>query len=522
MSSTTDPMKNYNLAKPFRDAAEKYPFRLALSVDGKDLTYSSLLNEVARYVKWLQSSGVSPKRVGILASRSEEAYVGILSCAWIGAAYVPLDINLPEHALVGILDRSGLDALIADTAGSKRLDDSVLACCPEQILARPRELSTSSHRRVTDFADLPSVQNPSEPAFVERCTVGYMMYTSGSTGVPKAVVVPVGGVDHLLWTLSLDYPVTEEDRTAGTSPITFDVSVYDMFSTWSAGASLHVIPAQESIAPSKFIRENQITIWSSAPSIAAQMARMGLLKPNAFPSLRRSFFAGEAFPSSVAEAWQVAAPNSKVSNMYGPTEATVLCIGQDYSSDSLLTGDCVAIGWSYRGMKAAIASPELQFVADGTRGELLLAGPQLALGYLDDEEKTRRAFVHIGQERWYLTGDLACKEANGLIHYLGRIDHQIKVLGGARVELGEIECHLRAVTGCESVVAVAWPQQGGVALGIVAFFGGYDGNVTKIRRALKERVPAYMVPSHIHFLPELPLNSNGKIDRNQLNAFLDA
>jgi mycobactin phenyloxazoline synthetase len=144
----------------------------------------------------------------------------------------------------------------------------------------------------------------------------------------------------------------------------------------------------------------------------------------------------------------------------------------------------------------------------------------LALGYLDDEEKTRRAFIEIEGERWYRTGDLARRDATGMLHYLGRIDHQIKVLGGARVELGEIESHLRAVTGCESVAAVAWPMQDGIAVGIVGFIGGFDGKAADVRNALKQRLPANMVPSRIQLMAKIPLNSNGKVDRKELIAFL--
>jgi D-alanine--poly(phosphoribitol) ligase subunit 1 len=517
---SVDGGKNYNLARPFADAASKYPDQIALCVDGRKFTYAAIEEEIARYVAWLQSRGTPPKRVGILAGRSAEAYIGILSSAWTGATYIPIDISLPERALIGIVRRSGLDALIADAIGSRKLSETLLNACPPAILAMRQELPDPLRGNVKDFGELPSGGRAGELAFVRGTEVGYMMYTSGSTGVPKAVMVPVRGVDHLLWTLGKDYPVRHDDRTAGTSPISFDVSVYDMFSTWRAGASLYVIPDNECLAPARFIQENEITIWSSAPSIAAQMVRMGFLKPNAFPSLRRSFFAGEALPSRVAAAWQIAAPNSKISNMYGPTEATVLCIGQDYSPSCHLTGDCIAIGWPYVGLEAAIVSEDLSFVEAGARGELLISGPQLALGYLDDEQKTGSAFVEIDGKRWYRTGDLAYRDTNGVVHYLGRIDHQVKVFGGARVELGEIESHIRELTGCESVAAVAWPQHESFAAGIVAFLGGYPGKVDEVRAALRKRLPGYMVPSRIHLLPELPLNSNGKIDRQKLAMFL--
>jgi acyl-coenzyme A synthetase/AMP-(fatty) acid ligase len=293
-----------------------------------------------------------------------------------------------------------------------------------------------------------------------------------------------------------------------------------MFSAWQVGAALYVIPVNVSLAPAKFIQENEITIWFSAPSIAAQMARMNILKPNSFPSLHRSLFSGEALPRVVAEAWQAAAPNSTVVNLWGATEISVMGIGQDYSPDCHLTGDFIAIGRPHRGVKAAIADENLQLIANEGKGELLIGGPQLALGYLDDEEKTRRAFVEIESERWYRTGDLARRDANGILHYLGRMDHQVKVLGGARVELGEIESHLRAVTGCESVAAVAWPMQDGVALGIVGFVGGFKGNAAEVRNALKNRLPLNMVPSRIQTMAKIPLNSNGKVDRKHLIAYM--
>jgi acyl-coenzyme A synthetase/AMP-(fatty) acid ligase len=170
-------------------------------------------------------------------------------------------------------------------------------------------------------------------------------------------------------------------------------------------------------------------------------------------------------------------------------------------------------------MKAAIATPELLWVADGESGELLLSGPQLALGYVDNEEKTRSSFVDIDDERWYRTGDLAYKDSNGVFHFLGRIDHQVKVLG-YRIELGE-EFHLRDVSGCDSVAAVAWPQYGGSASGIVAFLGGFAGPTSHIKAAMQQRLPNYMVPSRFLVLPELPLNSNRKVDRKQLLDFLN-
>src|SRR5205807_347755 len=143
--------------------------------------------------------------------------------------------------------------------------------------------------------------------------------------------------------------------TAETAEVSFDLSVYNMFASWQAGGSLHIIPRAQTMAPADFIAEQRITAWLSVPSVAIFMARLGLLRPGSFPSLRYTFFAGEPLLVSVADAWQRAAPYSKVVNMYGPTEAAVMCVGQEYGPKSILTRDCVAIGRPFPGTQAVIA-----------------------------------------------------------------------------------------------------------------------------------------------------------------------
>jgi D-alanine--poly(phosphoribitol) ligase subunit 1 len=511
---------NYNIAQPFFESAQKYPDKLALFADGENYTYRDLLDRVVRVADWLASRDEgTPKRVGIYGSRSAEACIGILAAAWVGAAYVPISLKRPELGVAGLLEASGLDALIADRNGSQMLTARVLKAAPAKILAAGGTDAAATRKQIACFDDLPSGKKFCQPAVVGPDTIAYILYTSGSTGIPKGVILPSKAVHHFLSAMEADYPLSPEDRLAETADTSFDISVYDMFATWRAGASLHVIPTTQVMGPAKFVQENQITTWFSVPSIAALMNRMGLLKPGAFPCLKYTFFCGEPLLTNVAEAWQMAAPNATVVNMYGPTEATVMCMGQRYSSDCVLTRDCVAIGKPFNGMQAAIAEGE-KFVSLGEQGELLLAGPQLALGYLDDPAKTAARFVTLEGARWYRTGDLAHCDKNGVFHYLGRIDNQVKILG-YRVELEEIECHLRDVSRCADVAAVAWPIQNGSATGVVAFVVNYKGPEEDIKAALQQRLPSYMVPTRMCVLSKLPLNNNGKVDRSALKTMLE-
>jgi amino acid adenylation domain-containing protein len=509
---------NYNLAQPFYESACKSPGNVAINANGQELLYRDVLQQVMAVSGWLREA-TTPARVGILASRSAEACIGILASSWVGATYVALNLAYPEEALLDVIKRSGLDALIADKEGSELLTPQIRAACPALVLAHQSSIPGGSSRHITDYDDLSSSETASEPVHVDRHAPGYILYTSGSTGVPKGVIVPVGAVDHFLRAMDSKYALQPEDRIPETAAISFDISIYNMFAAWRAGASLHIIPTKQMMIPSRFIQDHQLTVWFSVPSVATFMARMKLLHDGTFPSLRLTFFCGEPLLGTVADQWQKAAPFSRVINMYGPTEATVMCTGEDFGPDCAMTRDIVAIGRPFDGMKAAVATPELNWIEDEGPGELLLSGPQLALGYFNDPKSTASKFVDIDGERWYRTGDLALRDRNGTFHYLGRIDNQVKVRG-YRVELEDVEAHLRAVTSCLAVAAIAWPIQDRSASGIVAFVVEYEGEIESIREAMKQRVPFYMVPTEIHSLLRLPMNSNHKIDRNALTALL--
>ena len=223
-----------------------------------------------------------------------------------------------------------------------------------------------------------------------------------------------------------------------------------------------------------------------------------------------------------SQAWRIAAPSSFVDNFYGPTEVTVDCMAQRLEDPPNVTRDrgTLAIGTPFPGIRAGIVDANLNFLPHGQEGELVVSGRQVARGYFQDPELTAARFPMIEGRRWCRTGDLAFEDASGTFHHLGRIDNQVKILGN-RVELEEVEAHLREIVGTDSVAAVAWPLADGRATGIVAFHCAPGMTRDKVREEMKLRVPDYMIPKRVHFLYALPLGSSGKIDRKALTRLLD-
>lgn len=521
-------MASFNLAARFRHHAVRTPTRPALAVRGVTYSYGDLAIRAGRVAAWLRRETLAPSpRVGILASRSLDAYAGILGASWAGCTYVPLSPKHPEARLLQLIAAADLHALIIDEAGLEHLTDRVLVACPSHVLS-PTGPTRSRNGVHVDGEDVLETLRPLDaPLPLPADAVASLVFTSGSTGTPKGVLVTTGNIAHFLRVMQERYRIDAGDRLSQVSEITFDLSTFDIFMALHHGASVHVVPESQLPAPARFIREHAVTVWLSVPSIAMILREIKALKPGAFPSLRLSLFCGEPLSTALAEAWRVAAPNSIVENLYGPTEATVSCLLERVSTPPRVTTTrgIIAIGTPNPGMHAAVLDASCNPVPRGESGELAVSGPQVTAGYHGDPEQTAQRYRRLqhptlGESVWYLTGDLSYEDASGTFHYLGRIDNQVKVLGN-RVELEDVEAHLRDVCACDAVAAVAWPVEHGSARGIVAFVSGCEMEAGGIREALRGRLPAYMVPAAIHRLDALPRTDNGKIDRAALTRRLD-
>jgi amino acid adenylation domain-containing protein len=520
--------KWHHLLTGFFRSLRLYPQNIALELGKQRLTYQELWARAARITHALNDSlGDSSPVVSILANRSVTAYAGIIGTLASGRGYVPLNPKFPAERNLAMLNASHCGALIVGAECASVAQPLLEQFGRPIIVLTPDEgfrLDAPDAITVLSSDDMRASAEPVDPD-VSRDATAYLLFTSGSTGVPKGVPVTQGNVCAYLEYTGKRYQLTPQDRCSQNFDLTFDLSVHDLFLCWDAGATLCPFPADAAICPAVFVDEFQLTVWFSVPSVALFASKLGLLEPAAFPTLRWSLFCGEALTAATAAAWQEAAGNSILENLYGPTEATIAIThyrwDRQHSMEQSLNG-VVPIGVPFSGQQCRVVNDDLSLAVAGEPGELCLGGSQVAPGYLDNPEKTAQQFIHLpGVEgRWYRTGDLVRIDPAGCIYYLGRRDHQVKI-NGYRVELQEIDLVLREAADTELAVAIPWPVEGGSAAGIVAVLWGTNSSQdAEILAACARKLPKYMVPGRIHRLREVPLNANGKIDRGQIAAIL--
>lgn len=518
----------------FLNSVALFPTRPALCVGGETFTYTSLWEIAGRIAATiLEADHAHNPLVAILAHRSLTAYASVLGIHSAGKGYVPLNPKFPIDRLAKMLRQSQCNAVIVGEEGRKTLEallphmERNLTILLPDVADTPAIASAFPQHRFISSRGLVSGSQSSETPIVAPDSVAYLLFTSGSTGEPKGVPVSQDNVKAYIRYICNQYQVSEYDRFSQMFDMTFDLSVHDMFVCWERGACLYVVPDAYVMAPAKFIKEQRLTMWFSVPSVVGFMSKMGTLKPGEFPSLRVSLFCGEPLPASSATAWRNAAPQSIIENLYGPTETTIAITRYRWdasNSPSACINATVPIGWVFDGQDACVVDQEGNPVSAEEPGELCLSGSQVTRGYWNNPGKTAQQFVRLsafGKKLWYRTGDLVKQDQSGCLYYLGRMDHQVKIRG-YRVELQEIDFVLRIASECEQVVSIAWPVREGIADGIIAFiFGSSNRSTDDILAYCRDMLPEYMVPRQIHYLDDVPLNVNGKIDRSQLVKLID-
>jgi amino acid adenylation domain-containing protein len=527
----SDPVRT--IRSGFLRSCARFADRPAVRIGETTVSYAALRDRAAALAATLQRFVPSddPPLTAVFGQRSVTAYAGILGALFRGHGYVPLNPAFPAERTRAMLERAGCAAIIVD-AGAEALLDAVLEgverrfvlILPERSEAGALEQRWRQHQIVTG-ADLEPASTW-QPGTVSPNAIAYLLFTSGSTGIPKGVMVAHRNVLHFLDVMAERYGVTEHDRLSQLFDLTFDLSAFDLFLAWERGACVCAPTPKQKLVPSAYVGEADLSIWFSVPSTGVLLQRLGKLKPDLYPGLRLALFCGEALPVDVIQAWSKAAPNAVLENIYGPTEVTIACTAYRWECEHSPAESelgLVPIGEPYPGMQAIVANESLHEVADGESGELLMSGPQVALGYWKDPERTAAAFVTPpGRDTvFYRTGDRVRRARSGApLVYLGRIDNQIKIQG-YRVELEEVESALRDASGAGVAIAVGWPVNPSGADGIVAFLGADSVDLDALRNRLKECLPPYMVPREVRLVAEFPLNANGKVDRKALRRTLE-
>lgn len=515
------------LVAGFLDAARSQANSNALWVDEQVYTYAELLLRVARITRTLtrENKDCSKQRCALLVDRSVTAYASVLGSLLAGMSYVPLNAKFPVQRNLRMVELSSSTSIVVDERSMDAAKDLLQAypdpltvIMPETEVLPVWAASASQHtyilRRQMADANVATLGLP-----VKANPVAYILFTSGSTGLPKGVAVTNDNASTYVASIIARYQPGPGDRFTQFFDFTFDLSVHDVFVSLSAGACLYSVPAKVMMMPLKFVQQHELTHWFSVPSLAACLKRYNALRPDTLPSLRCTLFCGEALPTSLVKDWRPAAPNSIVENLYGPTEATIAFTVYPYPADDarIAALPVVPIGQPLPGQETIILNEQFQPVADGEIGELYLGGSQLAQSYWENAELTRQRFLNLRFEgrlaqRWYRTGDLACIDAQAGLLYCGRIDNQVKIRG-YRVEIQEVEAVIRRLGGSDLVAVVPWPvADDGSVQGLLAYGCGFTISSRDILKACTLHLPAYMVPQDVIELRKMPFNANGKID----------
>ena len=472
--------------------AAAQPSAPAVVFEGRTWTYAQLDEEAGRLARRLRHGGVRTGAiVAVLARRDADTIVAALAAMKAGAAYLPIDVQLPQARVDFMLAQSGAAALVGHAAALARFAGR----CPCEI---------ALDRAVADAPEAPLPEADAAAA--------YCIYTSGSTGQPKGVLVSHAGLSNLVAWHARALAARPGDRVMQFANPSFDAAAWEIWSALAAGATLH--PFGDAVGSDEeltgFLEQHRITIAFMPTPILEAWCRDHPVAP---PSLRWLVAGGDRLH-------RIDGPVAcQVLNAYGPTETTVISVAGWLAEPA--AGAMAPIGRPIDGVSAYVLDERLQPLPAGAVGELHVGGAAVAIGYLGDDALTAQRFIPdpfgAPGTRLVRTGDLARWMPDGRLECLGRRDGQVK-LRGLRIELGEIEAVLQACAGVAAAAVVLVPASGRREAFIAAHVVAQDAppTIDALRAALRERLPDYMVPAAWNFLASLPLNANGKVDRRAL------
>lgn len=511
------------------------PGSRAIVQAGEELTYGQLdrlSNQIARMLKL--HGCVKGDRVCVLMAKSPLAIACIVGIYKADCTYVPLDPDSPAPRLARILDAcesrcmlaagqvEGLLGELVERDGHGR--NPAIGWLDEQA---PGLVGLQPAWTISDVR-----KRSHEPLSYENSAgdAAHILFTSGSTGMPKGVVITHSNVDDFLQWARRYFEMSAYDRVSGHPPLHFDLSMFDIFGAFSVGAELHLVPDEVTMLPNKmaeWIRTSKLTQWFSVPSVLNYMAKFDVLKFDDFPTLKRVLWCGEVLPTPALVYWMKRLPHVTFTNLYGPTETTIASSYYTVPWCPEDESEPVPIGSACGGEELLVLDDGLRPVRVGETGELYIRGNGVSPGYWRDPEKTHEAFLRNPQsadptDRIYKTGDLARVGDDGLVYFLGRVDSQIKSRG-YRIELGEIESAVHTIDALRECAVVAIPSSGFEGSTICCAYVPAAGRRVKasgLRSKVASLLPGYMIPGRWMAFQVLPKNANGKIDRRRLKEIM--
>lgn len=525
----------YLLHHLLTESAERFPDKEAVSFEGQGLTYAqldSLTNQVART---LQAAGVRRgDRVGIYLHKSLASVIAVFSIMKAGGVYVPLDPSAPARRLAYIVRNCGIKVLLTSTekldslpaflSHGAPLEKLVLTDDPHQEgLAWPETVGIVPWQEVQSQDGGPV---PSSGAI--DSDLAYILYTSGSTGEPKGVMISHRNIFTFVDWSYQTINMSQDDRVTSHAPLHFDLSTFDIYVTIKAGGTIVLVPESLAVYPVRLadlLQDERITVTYLVPSVLSMMISYGELEAHDFSDLRTILFAGEVFPIKYLRLLVTAIPQADFYNLYGPTETNV-CTYYQVQAEDLDPGrvDPVPIGIACENIEVFALDEEGRIVTEpGQEGDLWVRGSCVAQGYWGSSQEAAKGFVrnpfqpHF-DELAYQTGDIVTlAEDNVNWLYVGRRDHMIKSRG-YRIELGEIESALYSHEGVKEAAVVAIPDDlvGNRIKAFVVTLQGKGFTAKELEAHCRDRLPHYMIPESIEFRDVLPKTSTGKIDRPML------
>ncbi|WP_049870415.1 amino acid adenylation domain-containing protein [Pseudomonas cremoricolorata] len=493
----------------FEAGVDADPQRVIATCTGQRWSYAELDDKANRLAQRLLQAGVAlDQAVALLAERDLPLLAMMIGTFKAGAGYLPLDPGLPEQRLRHILALSKAPVLVCTRA------------CQAQAQALLHDLPTPV--QVVVWEDTQGLAAERPGIYSGPQNLAYIIYTSGSTGLPKGVMVEQAGMLNNQLSKAPYLALDGRDVIAQTASQSFDISVWQFLAGPLFGTPVDIVPkaiANDPHALLEHVRQRRISVLESVPSLIQGML---VEHHGELPHLRWLLPTGEAMPPELARQWLLRYPQAQLINAYGPAECSddVAFYRVDLASTER---SYLPIGTATDNNRLYLLDDALQLVPLGVVGELCVAGTGVGRGYVADPLRTAQAFIAhpfgAPGERLYRTGDLARQRADGVLEYVGRVDHQVKIRG-LRIELGEIETRLLELPAVQDAVVAAQPGPRGLQL--VAYYVARDAHPEaaamreSIRAHLRQWLPEYMVPAHLLGLDRLPLNANGKVDRKAL------